>query len=118
MNKLCALHNKLEEKCMLVAYFMHVCAIIEICLTNKIIQFGLKQGRLSPPRPLAQIPPQSHRPSHFYGVRFSVHGETASAEGTMLRLPKARSPSRLRGLGSVVSSPAESGAEPQKPQGF
>ena len=40
-----------------------------------------------------------------------------SAEGAKLQLPKARSPSRLGGLGSV-SSPAGSGAEPQKPTRF
>jgi len=33
-------------------------------------------------------------------------GDIASAEGAKLRLPKARSPFRLRGLGSVVSSPS------------
>jgi len=32
--------------------------------------------------------------------------ESASAESARLRLPKARSPSRLGGLGSVVSSPS------------
>src|SRR6218665_3995958 len=33
-------------------------------------------------------------------------GDNVSAEGGKLRLPKARSPFRLRGLGSVVSSPS------------
>src|SRR6218665_840352 len=89
----------------------------ETHLVRKIWDIGLLRRGVYPPpppphRPPGQIPPppQSHRPSLFYGVRFSVYGETASAEGTMLRLPKARSPSRLGGLGSVVSSPAGSGA--------
>src|SRR6218665_563644 len=38
-------------------------------------------------------------------------GEIASAEGGKLRLPKVRSPLRLGARGSVVSSPAGSGAE-------
>ena len=38
----------------------------------------LSQGRLSPPRPLAQIPPQFHRPSLFYGVRFQSMGKLHS----------------------------------------
>src|SRR6218665_210156 len=86
-------------------YYLHYLILI-LCLLS---------GASIPPRPQAQIPPQSYRPSLFYGVRFSVHGETASAEVAMLRLPKARSPSRLGGLGSIVSSPAGSGAAPQKP---
>jgi len=45
----------------------------------------------------------------FWGAK-----EGLSAEGAKLRLPKARSPSRLEGLGSVVSSPVGSVAEPQK----
>src|SRR6218665_1444728 len=40
------------------------------------------------------------------------------AEGAKLLLLKARSPSRLGGLGSLVSSPAGSEAEPQKPKRF
>src|SRR6218665_3050970 len=40
-------------------------------------------GASIPPRPLAQIPPQSHRPSLFYGVRFQSMGK--------LQAPKARS---------------------------
>src|SRR6218665_1801653 len=39
-------------------------------------------------------------------------GDNASAEGAKLRLPKARSPSRLGAWGSDVSSRAGSGAEP------
>src|SRR6218665_212637 len=42
-----------------------------------------RQGRLSPLRPLAQIPPQSHRASLFYGVRYQSMGK--------LQAPKARS---------------------------
>jgi len=45
-------------------------------------------------------------------------GQIASAEGAKLRLPKARSSSRLGSLGSIVSSPAGSGVEPQKPKRF
>src|SRR6218665_1421773 len=42
-----------------------------------------------------------------------------SAEGAKLRLPKARGPSRLGGLGGgVVRSRSGSGAEPQKPTRF
>ena len=41
-----------------------------------------------------------------------------SAEGVKLQLPKARSHTRLDSLGSVVSSPAGSGAVPQKPTQF
>src|SRR6218665_1105953 len=45
-------------------------------------------------------------------------GESASAEGAKLRLPNARSSSRLGGLWSVVKSPVGSGAELQKPTRF
>src|SRR6218665_2243553 len=44
----------------------------------------------------------------YQGGNFCFGGAKGglSAEGAKLRLPKARSPSRLGGLGSVVSSPS------------
>jgi len=41
-----------------------------------------------------------------------------SAEGAKLRLPKARSPSRLGGLRECRKLPCGSGAPPQKPTRF
>src|SRR6218665_1572180 len=46
-------------------------------------------------------------------------GDIASAEGAMLRLPKARSPFRLGDLGSVVSSPSgDLGRSPRNRRDF
>jgi len=44
--------------------------------------------------------------------------QIVSAEGAKLRLPKARSPSRLGGLCERCKHPSGSGAKPQKPTRF
>jgi len=70
-----------------------------------------------------QLFPQRRKSVYnFGGTDIEKIGGSASAKGVKLRVPKARTPSRLGGLGkrdpSVISSPAGSGAEPQIPSRF
>src|SRR6218665_1434430 len=82
--------------------------------TTRILSVSVSQGRLSPQDLWRKFPPNLIGHRSFVELDFSPWGnckrrrrEAAIAEG--------KKPLAARGLGSIVSSPTWSGAEPQKP---